>query len=143
MKICTKCTRELPDTEFPWRNNAKGQRIARCRECQGAASRDHYRRNKPMYLRKAKRWDAQQAEKVHQWFLDYFAQHPCVDCGEADPVVLEFDHVRGEKLGNVSDLRAASMKKIIAEVAKCDVVCANCHRRRTAKQFNWRKCTLP
>lgn len=59
--------------------------------------------------------------------------HPCVDCGERDPVVLDFDHVSGVKRFNVAGevYRSANLAKIQAEVAKCDVRCSNCHRRKT------------
>jgi L-lysine 2,3-aminomutase len=58
-----------------------------------------------------------------------------LDCGEADPVVLEFDHVTGVKEAAVAELvqRAVSLARLIAEVEKCEVRCANCHRRRTAR----------
>jgi hypothetical protein len=56
----------------------------------------------------------------------------CVDCGEGDPVVLDFDH-RADKRGDVSKLAAwgVSIATLQREIAKCDVRCANCHRRRT------------
>lgn len=58
---------------------------------------------------------------------------PCLDCGNRYPhYVMDFDHVRGEKIGDVSALmRNASIAKIDAEIAKCDLVCSNCHRERT------------
>jgi hypothetical protein len=66
----------------------------------------------------------------------YLAEHPCVDCGESDPVVLDFDHVRGQKFMNVKRMLAGtySLKRIFEEIEKCDVRCANCHRRATAKR---------
>lgn len=68
--------------------------------------------------------------------LDYFREHPCVDCGEGDPVVLELDHVRGIKeFGVSSKMRAYSWARLLAEIAKCDARCANCHRRKTVKQL--------
>ena len=65
---------------------------------------------------------------------DYLMAHPCVDCGEADPVVLEFDH-RADKRAAIVDLMRshANWKDVLAEIQKCDVRCANCHRRRTAR----------
>lgn len=67
--------------------------------------------------------------------LEYLGVHPCVDCGEADPVVLEFDHVQGAKDGNIADqLSSWSLARLLREIEKCEVCCANCHRRRTAKR---------
>jgi hypothetical protein len=62
-----------------------------------------------------------------------------VDCGERDPIVLEFDHVRGSKTGNVTRMmyNKVSVEKLKAEIAKCDVRCANCHRRKTTERGGW------
>lgn len=56
-----------------------------------------------------------------------------MDCGEEDPIVLEFDHVRGEKIAHVARMltTARPLQMVQAEVAKCEVRCANCHRRVT------------
>lgn len=73
--------------------------------------------------------------------LAYLSAHPCVDCGESDPVVLEFDHVRGEKCHNIGHMLAdgKSWTRISGEIEKCEVRCANCHKRVTAKTFGWYK----
>ena len=73
----------------------------------------------------------------HVW--DYLLAHPCVDCGETDPIVLEFDHVRGEKVFALSNMvqRQFSLAKLDAEIAKCEVRCANCHKRKTAREQGW------
>ncbi|MCA9900172.1 MAG: HNH endonuclease [Ardenticatenaceae bacterium] len=65
--------------------------------------------------------------------------HPCIECGEADPAVLEFDHVRGEKRSEVTKLMrdGYTLKIIQAEIEKCVVLCANCHKRKTYKD-SWR-----
>jgi hypothetical protein len=70
---------------------------------------------------------------------DYLSIHSCVDCGESDPVVLEFDHVREKKEWDIAKMltQAYSWDTILKEIAKCDVRCANCHKRRTAKQFGY------
>jgi hypothetical protein len=68
------------------------------------------------------------------WLLNYFEAHPCRDCGESDPVVLDFDH-HGNKAFEIGEaLTYRRWETILAEIAKCDVVCANCHRRRTARR---------
>lgn len=70
--------------------------------------------------------------------VEYLKSNHCVDCGESDPVVLEFDHTDPtKKIDNISNMVRRSWELIKKEIDKCDVVCANCHRRRTAKQFNW------
>ena len=57
---------------------------------------------------------------------------PCSDCGEFFPsCVMDFDHVRGEKTACVSALAGNNWEEVLAEIEKCDLVCANCHRIRT------------
>lgn len=76
--------------------------------------------------------------------LTHLDGRSCVDCGENDPVVLEFDHRDGvEKEDAVARLIVSCRwAEVAAEIAKCDVRCANCHRRRTAAQFGWARLTL-
>jgi len=112
-----------------------------------AASQRHYIRNRDHILSSARVWnannkDVRQAkaksviDRNRKYILDFLKQHPCSDCKETDPVVLEFDHVRGKKLCNLSAMAQAaySIRRIDEEIAKCEVVCANCHRRRTASR---------
>lgn len=67
----------------------------------------------------------------------YLLAHPCIDCGERDPVVLDFDHIVGKKVKEVTALaRYQQWASIEAEIAKCVVRCANCHRRKTAIERN-------
>jgi hypothetical protein len=77
------------------------------------------------------------------FLADYLAEHPCVDCGESDVRVLEFDHLPGqEKLADVTLLLAQchSWKLILAEIAKCEVCCSNCHKKRTnMRAGTWRQ----
>ena len=64
---------------------------------------------------------------------------PCMDCGRAyDVVCMDFDHVRGTKKFNLSSSHGYSDATIRAEIAKCDLVCANCHRLRTSKRGPYR-----
>ena len=72
--------------------------------------------------------------------VDYLLEHPCLDCGEIDVVVLQFDHLDPEnKSDTVANMvsNVCSWATIEDEIAKCEVVCANCHTRRTAKRAGW------
>ena len=74
--------------------------------------------------------------------IEYLQSHPCVNCGEADIVVLEFDHI--DPSNKVKDIFTMVHHKygweaIKKEISKCEVVCGNCHARRTAKQKNYKK----
>lgn len=107
---------------------------------QARCARAHYEANKDAYVKRALEHKAKQKDLLREALLDYLLKNPCVDCGEKDVVVLDFDHRDpGEKSFAVSDAirRGYSMRRVLAEVRKCDVRCANCHRRRTARQFGW------
>ena len=65
--------------------------------------------------------------------FEYLKAHPCVDCGESDPVVLHFDHVRGVKMMTISAaITRGTLAALFQEIDKCEVRCANCHLRRHA-----------
>ena len=102
------------------------------REAQRAASKRHYEANRDTMIARARAHGDIARQRIRDWLLAYLIEHPCVDCGEADPIVLEFDH-RGDKAFNLGSAARSrrGLASIQAEVAKCDVRCANCHRRKT------------
>jgi hypothetical protein len=103
----------------------------RDRERQRAAERRWYLANKDKVAAK------KNAKRVRlQAMLREAKEKPCADCGVTYPYyVMDFDHVSGEKLYEVSRLVAlGSVSKLVAELAKCDVVCSNCHRERTHRR---------
>ena len=70
------------------------------------------------------------ARKVKKkiFLYEYLLSHPCVDCGENDPIVLEFDHVSPRE--SRASFASMSLPKLRTEIVKCQVRCANCHKRR-------------
>lgn len=100
-----------------------------------AATRRHYQENKAYYKAKCSR----NTPITRQYSKDYLSKHPCVDCGEDDIIVLEYDHVRGKKRSTLSRMiqNNCSLATVKKEIAKCDVRCANCHRRKTAKEWGY------
>lgn len=85
--------------------------------------------------------------KIRQTLLDYFNGKYCIDCGEQDPIVLDFDHKKpNDKFKSISRMLSGhySWKSILKEIKKCDIRCANCHRRKTYVQFkSFGKTKLP
>jgi len=77
------------------------------------------------------------AEVNRARILEYLRLHPCVDCGEADPIVLEFDHRENKKAAIGEMFCTYSWSAMKREIEKCDVRCVNCHRRKTARDFKW------
>ncbi len=71
--------------------------------------------------------------KTYIW--RYLSDHKCIDCGEKDPIVLEFDHIRDKTFTISSIGRDRTLGEVKKEIEKCEVRCANCHRRKTARQF--------
>ena len=144
-KICCTCGLAKSESDFNYKNRAVGRLHPFCRDCQHAWNREHYRRNKATYLANARRNNDSYRAENQRRLVEYLIDHPCRDCGERDPLVLDFDHRDPEvKRVEVANLirHAASWTKVYAEIENCDVRCANCHRRRTAQQFRWRKLTL-
>jgi len=134
-RTCTLCGEEKEITEFNFSHKRLGQRESRCRTCHTLTSRKCWLANKPHYQQKLSEYRARRRRKQRLLLRQYLESHPCVDCGETDPCCLDFDHVRGKKryvvpamIGNYS------WGSILAEIDKCEVRCAKCHRKRHAKQ---------
>lgn len=69
-------------------------------------------------------------------FINRFKNKPCADCqGWFEPCQMDFDHRDSKKkVKSISDMQYYSVKQILKEIAKCDLVCSNCHRLRTYKR---------
>ena len=104
-------------------------------EYQKRYNREWYKENKETHKKVCSLNRKKKVQENGQKILSYLREHPCVDCGEDDVVVLQFDHVRGKKRNEVGNLRACSWKTIWKEIKKCVVRCANCHTRRTLKKL--------
>lgn len=103
-------------------------------------SRAYYAANKHVWQeRYGKKFYSPKRETARLYVYKYLKEHPCVECGEDDPIVLEFDHINAEtKTATVSKLMlGGSIDELISEIAKCQVLCSNCHKRKTARQQNW------
>lgn len=137
-KTCRACRQTKPIAEFTPDKRFNDGIGTRCLECaQGQWTKSL---NLEAERQRRRRREADQRNKTFVW--NYLSAHPCVDCGESDPVVLDFDHRPGEKRSrnnSVSVLmnRRVDLARIEEEIKRCDVRCANCHRRRTFRERGW------
>ena len=121
-KVCTSCDKELPITKFKmrWYNGRqRGTRQAQCNRC--------------LYVKYTRPNVDKKMAKIHGYQLE----KGCADCGyNKHPAAMEFDHLPGtKKLFNISEqVGNRSVESLWSEIAKCEVVCANCHAIRTAER---------
>lgn len=135
-KRCPVCELDLDVGKFYKHKNRSDGLQPQCKKCQGKYQNKNYKVSSKR--RASIRQSAKTRRLAHiEVVTAYLREHPCVDCGENDPEVLEFDHVRGEKITEIAKLvsHGYSWALIEAEIAKCDVRCANCHRRKTRRDL--------
>jgi len=131
-KRCSRCGATKPVAEFHRDRSRKDGLQNYCRDCNSEVAKAYHATHSQHCRDRIRGRSKRLKDENRRRIVEYLLEHPCVDCGEDDPVVLEFDHLRDKKL-NVSTLvnLVTDWTGILAEIAKCEVVCANCHRRRT------------
>lgn len=126
MKTCCMCKESLPLTEFRSNKRRKDGLQSQCIACQKEYRRQHYTDNRQKYIDKA----AVVKQGVASWWRDYKKQFSCSTCGENHPACLDFHHPDGTKEKNVARMASnGSKRELLAEIAKCIPLCANCHRK--------------
>ena len=141
-KQCSKCKQTKPLTYFGYRTD--GWYNSWCRPCVNANMRKRNRDGNFLERSKDQKlvMERKRRERAGLAVAKHLCTHPCVDCGETELAVLDFDH-RDPATKSYSVTRMVSLQfgleSIFKEIGKCDVRCANCHRRRTAKMQNWRR----
>lgn len=138
MKQCPSCGETT--TNFA-KNKAKKDGLqSLCRICVSEINRRYYRATPEKNPARVASKERMRSE-AKEYIKAYLEAHPCIDCGNSDIIVLEFDHVRGKKIRAVGNMiqQGLSIKTIQNEIDKCEVRCANCHRRVTAQRGKWYK----
>lgn len=100
--------------------------------------RKYYLANKSKFRAAGKKTRAMARKRNRQYVDIYLSTHPCVDCGQSDVNVLEFDHTANNKSrrgvsGLIQD--GGSIRLVQKEMDKCEVRCCNCHRRMTLSRL--------
>lgn len=129
-KACNHCGETKPLSEFNRQSNKTDGHRNTCRPCSKQANRDLYQENRDRYYETAVRYRDELLRRVRD-----LKDVPCADCGlRFDPVCMDFDHLPGQpKVKSIARMvqSRVAWEKIEAEIAKCEVVCSNCHRLRT------------
>jgi hypothetical protein len=128
-KKCFRCLETLPLSSFAKNKSRPDGLQAQCRTCNNWYAKRDYERHKDRYFATV----ASRKRGIREWLND-LKKGPCVDCGVAyGPEAMDFDHL-GDKEFGIADMirRNFSKERIAAEITKCELVCAVCHRLRTA-----------
>lgn len=138
--LCSKCHQEKKLDEFSFRNRPKNIHHRFCKACHSKYRKKHYLENKETYIVKALKWNRKQRTILREYLYSVLAKSSCIDCGEEDIVVLDFDHLNNKRFSiSLMFRHRHSLKAVKDEVEKCVVRCANCHRRKTAREFgHWK-----
>ncbi len=139
MKKCDHCKLPKEDTEFNWKYKPLGVRHNTCRECMSIHQKKYFSGNAhDKHLANVKVRKEAARKVARDYVIDYLLTHPCIRCGERDIRVLEFHHI-GDKDMAVAYMVSAgySIERIQAELDKCEVLCANCHRKLTVDERGW------
>lgn len=133
MKRCRTCDTFRSLSSFNKRSTSKDGLQDRCRIC----SKKWYEENKKAHKANSKKNSKSRRESLRRQMLEFLKGKKCSDCGEQDIITFEFDHVRGNKEADVSTLLADGCRwsRVLNEIKKCEIVCANCHRKRSAKKY--------
>jgi hypothetical protein len=144
MKLCTKCNQQKDESLFNKNKSKKDGLQTKCRECDRKRALKIYQSD-PLGKEKALVRKHKARELTREKMLQFLQGKCCKTCQENDPVVLDFDHRDAAiKTANVSEMvgTGLSWNKILAEIEKCDILCSNCHRRKTARELGFYKCLL-
>ena len=129
--MCNKCLERKPLEKFYKNKRSKDGHHSWCKECIKTAMKPSSKNSSPTRQRRIKR------NREYVW--NYLQEHPCEHCGINDPRVMDFDHLeQSTKTAEISYMiQRASIEALQAEIAKCQVLCANCHRIRSGYQLNY------
>jgi len=150
MKRCCICKIKKEASSFsPKENRCKPCNVIRALKYRDKnpdkhrkASLTYYNKNKEIVKGKMRERAKNKRIRNNTKIWEYLLQHPCVDCGETDPIVLQFDHIKENKNFAIASAGNFVWDKIEKEIKKCEVRCANCHARKTHKErgyFNLHK----
>ena len=140
-KVCGKCNKRKLIDKFAIRNKKTGLRQWWCIKCRSDYDKKRYKNKNGKEKQRLKDKNKKTAKRNSLFLYNYLKENPCVNCNEDDPIVLCFDHLDANtKHDNVANMVSGyySIKRIQEEIDKCQVLCMNCHTRKTAVDQSWK-----
>ncbi|MHB8632245.1 MAG: hypothetical protein ACYC9W_09990 [Candidatus Limnocylindria bacterium] len=138
MKRCPRCDLFKPRSAFARHKNRADGLQAYCRACVAELDHEEYERKLGRSIRRRSRTAYASARGA--WLRSLKAGRPCTDCGRVfEPQVMQWDHLpQFEKIGDISGgFPGRTEDEILREIAKCELVCTNCHTIRTFTRNGW------
>jgi len=143
VKVCSKCKESKSTVEFCKNKSTKDGLNYQCNLCSRANGHERWKKN-PQYRTEKLQAFKKRRETIQAKVLEFLSVRQCIDCPENDPVALEFDHI-GDKQYTISEMvvRGFGWEKVEQEIQKCVVRCANCHRKKTARERGYYRTIKP
>ncbi len=138
-KDCKRCQKTLDTNNFSINKSRYDGYQSHCIKCMKEYRKEHYRNNKQQYYNR----NIVQKERLGIWIQEYKKYRSCKDCKKSypyEPWLMEFDHLDSDLKEMAVSLiaRYGSLKKVIKEIEKCDLLCVLCHRKRTASRGHYK-----
>lgn len=132
MKICSTCKTPKLESEFNKNKSRKDNLNTICKICSRERSKRYYKENPVKHKENVKSRKLQIDQENQTKVIEYLLKHPCIRCNESDILTLEFDHIVDKEINICTALQLGwTWKRIEKEISKCQVLCANCHRRKS------------
>jgi len=130
VKVCSRCGSSKAHSEFVRSTVTSNGVGAHCLLCE--RERVRARRANPEVRHKEHGAVPHPHRQRYYAKIDALKGGACCDCGgRFPPDAMDFDHVRGTKVASIAQMRSRAWEHVLIELAKCELVCANCHRIRT------------
>lgn len=142
--LCSVCKLEKDLEDFAWKNKEAGTKNTTCKSCQSIYAKNHYSKNSQRYKDRTKQNKPIYANRNKEYVIEFLKNNPCIDCGESDIEVLQFDHIEmiGDKGKRVGYFIGHSLEALKKQIALCEIRCGNCHIRRTRVQTGWHRSSI-
>lgn len=146
MKTCSVCLKSKNEEDYFYRNKRTEKLHAQCKQCyiekRRAIWKSYYHKHGSKYRENAVQRNKLLKIRLREQLVIFLSSKSCISCGNSDIRVLEFDHI-DPKTKSFSIARAIgdirSWDEIQKELKKCQVLCANCHKIKTAEEQGWYK----